>query len=296
MKHIGLFITTLFIGVILFSCEEKVQEDNTLQKERDSLLLVNTQQQKILDDMTSTMASISMSLDTIAKHESMIIRRVDETGKPLSKKDLKEKIAALSEYISNQREMMSEMEKDIADGKSSIVQLKSIIAYLNTSLEQKEMEIEQLKGELESKNYSIARLNTHVSNLKDTVESVRQENEEQRLQMERESAQHESALNEVFYIIGTKDQLIANGILTQTGAIFKKSKINFASIDKTVLNKGDKRVLKTIIINGKSPKILNEEPKGSYTLEKGSSTSTLTILDAEKFWSTNNRILVIQVK
>lgn len=295
MKYLYSLVAVCAISFSIVSCGNKSQDNSAWEKERDSLQSVNAQQQMILDDMTSTMADISMSLDTIAMHESMIIRRVDEEGNPLSKKGLKSKLNTLAEIIKNQREKMAEMEKAMTEGKSSVTQLKSIIAYLNASLEQKEAEIQQLKAEVDSKNFSIARLNTHVSSLRDTVASVRQENEEQRQQMERQNAQHETALNEVYYIVGTKDKLLSYGVISKSG-LFKKSKINFSSIDKSVLTKGDKRTLKRISINGKSPKILSDAPDGSYTLDKGTSSSTLTITDSDKFWSANNKILVIQVK
>jgi len=297
MKHLYSLVIICGISFSILSCGNKPQDSSksAWERERDSLQSVNAQQQMILDDMTTTMAEISMSLDTIAMHESMIVRRVDEEGNPLSKNGLKSKLNTLAEIIKNQREKMAEMEKAMAEGKSSITQLKSIIAYLNASLEQKEAEIQQLKAEVDSKNFSIARLNTHVSSLRDTVASVRQENEEQRLQMERQTAQHETAMNEVYYIIGTKEKLLNYGVLSKSG-LFKKSKVNFSSIDKSVLTKGDKRNLKKIFINGKSPKILSGAPNGSYSLDKGESSSTLNILDAEKFWSANNKILVIQVK
>ena len=297
MKYLYSLVAICAISFSIASCGNKTQDSgkSAWERELDSLQSVNAQQQMILDDMTTTMADISMSLDTIAMHESMIIRRVDEEGNPLSKKGLKSKLNTLAEIIKNQREKMAEMEKAMSEGKSSVTQLKSIIAYLNASLEQKEAEIQQLKAEVDSKNFSIARLNTHVSSLRDTVASVRQENEEQRQQMERQTAQHETAMNEVYYIIGTKDKLLNYGVLSKSG-LFKKSKVNFSSIDKSVLIKGDKRNLKKININGKSPKMLSDAPNGSYSLDKGEASSTLTILDAEKFWSANNKILVIQVK
>lgn len=297
MKYLSSLVAICAISFSIASCGNKTQDSgkSAWERERDSLQSVNAQQQMILDDMTTTMADISMSLDTIAMHESMIIRRVDEEGNPLSKKGLKSKLNTLADIIKNQREKMAEMEKAMAEGKSSVTQLKSIIAYLNASLEQKEAEIQQLKAEVDSKNFSIARLNTHVSSLRDTVASVRQENEEQRQQMERQAAQHETAMNEVYYIIGTKDKLLNYGILSKSG-LFKKLKVNFSSIDKSVLTKGDKRNLKKININGKSPKMLSDAPKESYALDNGASSSTLTILDADKFWSANNKILVIQVK
>lgn len=288
MKKLYFLLAVVAISFSIMSCGNEPQVNNALEKERDSLLSVNAQQQMILDDMTTTMANISMSLDTIAMHEGMIIRRVDEEGNPLSKKGLKSKLNTLAEIIKNQREKMIEMEKAMAEGKSSVVQLKSIIAYLNASLEQKEAEIQQLKAEVDSKNFSIAKLNTHVSSLRDTVASVRQI-------IERQNAQHETAINEVYYVIGTKESLRNYGVLSKSG-LFKKAKVNFSSINKSVLTKGDKRTLNKITINGKAPKILSDAPNGSYSLDKGTSSSVLTITDPEKFWSANNKILVIQVK
>ena len=294
MKHFNL-LAIIAIFLFVASCGISGQMNDDQQDALDSLLAVNAQQQMILDDMTAKTAEITMCLDTIAMYENMIVNRVDEEGNPLSRRGLREKLNTLSEIIKTQRERMAAMEESMAEGESSVVQLKSIIAYLNTSLEEKEAEIQQLKLELESKNINISQLNIHVTNLRDTVASVRQENNEQRQHLEEQNAQHELAINEVFYIIGTKEKLISNGVLSKSG-MFRKSKINYDSIDKSVLTKADKRTLREIRIVGASPKILSDEPKGSYSIEKGASSSTLVILDADKFWSANNKILVVLVK
>lgn len=285
----------LAFGAIFFTMSSCGDSNvKSVQTERDSLKTITLQQQTILDDMTSAMAGISKSLDSIALHEKMIINGVDEAGVPLNKKNLKSRLETLSELVKVQRSKLGAMEKSLGYDNPAVKELQSIISYINTSLEQKEEEIEKIKAEVDSKDFSIARLNSRVSTLNNTVASVQQENEEQREQMKQQSAQYQASINEVFYVIGTKDQLVEKGILSQSGAIFSKSTINFASINKSALTKADKRTLKTIKINGKSPKILSEEPKGSYTLDKDK--NVLTINDSEKFWSTNNKILVIQVK
>ena len=287
--------TILAIGAMFFTMFSCGNESNkTVENERDSLKTITAQQQTILDDMTSAMASISKSLDSIALQEKMIINGVDESGIPLSKKNLKSRLETLSEIVKGQRSKLGAMEKSLGHDNPAVKELQSIISYINTSLEQKEVEIEKIKAEVDSKDFSIARLNSRVTTLNNTVASVQQENEEQREQMKQQSAQYQASINEVFYVIGTKDDLIDNGILEQSGTLFQKVAINFAAINKSFLTKADKRTLKTIKINGKSPKILSEEPKGSYTLDK--EKNILTITDSEKFWSTNNTILVIQVK
>lgn len=120
---------------LVASCGGSNNQTSSVEKERDSLLSVNSQQQMILDNMTSTMAEISMSLDSIAIQERMIIRGVDELGNPLNKKNLKSKLSSLSEIIKNQREKMASMEATMKADNTAMGQLKNIIAYLNASLE-----------------------------------------------------------------------------------------------------------------------------------------------------------------
>ena len=292
MKHSFQFLVIGVVFLTMFSCGN--ESSKTVESERDSLKTITAQQQTILDDMTSAMASISKSLDSIALQEKMIINGVDEAGVPLSKKNLKSRLETLSEIVKGQRSKLGAMEKSLGHDNPAVKELQSIISYINTSLEQKEDEIEKIKAEVDSKDFSIASLNSRVSSLNKTVASVQQENEAQREQMKQQNAQYQASINEVFYVIGTKDQLVESGVLSSSGALFSKATINFASINKSALTKADKRTLKTIKINGKSPKILSEEPKGSYTLDKDK--NVLTITDVEKFWSTNNKILVIQVK
>lgn len=292
MKHLFSLIAAGIALLAMTSCGG--ESTTSLANERDSLKSINQQQQLILNDMTSTMANIAKSLDSIAVHEKMIVSGVDEEGVPLSKKNLKSRLETLSEIVKNQRAKLGALEKTMGSDNPAVKQLQSIISYINTSLEQKEDEIDRIKAEVDSKDFSIARLNSRVSTLNNTVASVQQENEAQREQLKQQSAQYQASINEVYYIIGTKDQLVSKGVLSQSGALFSKATINFASINKSALTKADKRTLKTIKINGKSPKILSEEPKDSYDLDKDK--NVLTIKDSEKFWSTNNKILVIQVK
>ena len=147
---------------LVASCGSKNDSTSSIEKERDSLLTVNSQQQMILDNMTSTMAEISMSLDSIAIQEQMIIRGVDELGNPLNKKNLKSKLISLSEIIKNQREKMASMEATMKADKTAMGQLKNIIAYLNASLEQKDLEIQKLRSEIDSKNFNISQERSYL--------------------------------------------------------------------------------------------------------------------------------------
>lgn len=261
--------------------------------ERDSLNRVNTQQQAVLDNMTAAMAEIAFCLDTIAVHERVIITGIDEEGNRLSRKGIRNRLDILAQVIQEQRERLGSLEEKFSQNAAQIGQLHSIIEFLETSLSQKDAEVDRLKAEVNVKNFNVAVLEEKVSLMSDTITAERTTNSEQRQQIAHQDAQ----LNEVYYVIGTDDQLVSKGILKKEGKIFKKKKVDYSNINKSSLTKGDIRTLKSINVRGKSPKILSEVPKGSYSLDKISADNyTLRITNPSSFWSANNRILIIQVK
>ena len=290
---IAISIATISIASVT-SCGSK---DNTAEgswkQERDSLARVNSQQQAVLDQMTAAMAEIAFCLDTIAVHERVIVTGIDEEGNRLSRKSIRNRLEILAQVISEQKEKLGALEEKFSNSTMQIGKLHSIIEFLENSLAQKDAEVERLKGEVNTGNYHVAILEEKVSNMNDTIVHERAVNSEQKQQI----AQQDAQLNEVYYIIGTEEQLISKGILSKEGKIIKKKKVNFSNINKSSLTKGDIRTLKSISIRGKSPKILSDVPKGSYSLDKNSNDmSTLHITNPTSFWSANNRILIIQVK
>lgn len=284
MKKISMMLC-LAIGLLTAACQGgKIEK---LEQQRDSLLQANADQEAILVGLSETMGEVSMNLDSLTRQERILISGVDETGNPMTKEGMKARLDAIQNLLKDQREKMKELEKKLGSQSAEVKRLQGVITFLNQQLEEKTAQIEQLQQELESKNYDISQLETRVAGLSDTVKTVLDENAQQREQLSKQDA----AMNEVYYIIGTKKRLTDLGIISKSG-LFSKAKVSFSSIDKSILTKADIRTLRTITINGKSPKLLSEVPNGSWTFDG----TTLTITDPTAFWSANNRILVIQVK
>ncbi len=296
MKKLLLLLTIpAVLSSAITSCggDAPVATEDPWTHERDSLKRINTQQQAVLDNMTAAMAEIAFCLDTIAAHEKVIITGIDEEGNRLSRKGIRSRLEVLAKVIREQREKLGALEEKFSHNAAQIGQLHRIIEFLETSLSQKDAEVDRLKAEVNAKNFNVAVLEERVSLMSDTIAAERTTNTEQKQQIAHQDAQ----LNEVYYVVGTDDQLVARGILKKEGKIFKKKKVDFSGINKSALTKGDIRTLKTINVRGKSPKILSDVPKGSYSLDKVSDDNyTLRITNPSTFWSANNRILIIQVK
>lgn len=292
-KILSILSVLAILSSAISSCNgNKAAEEQWIQ-ERDSLNRVNTQQREVLDNMTAAMAEIAFCLDTIAAHEKVIILGIDEEGNRLSRRGIRNRLDILAQVIREQKEKLGTLEERFSRNAVRMGQLHSIIEFLENSLSQKDAEVDRLKAEVSAKNFNVAVLEEKVSLLSDTITIERATNSEQKQQIAHQDAQ----LNEVYYIIGTDDQLLTMGILRKDGKIFKKKKVDFFNIKKSSLTKGDIRTLKTINVRGKSPKMLSDVPKGSYSLDKISDDNyTLRITNPSSFWSANNRILIIQVK
>lgn len=298
MKQTRLFLGLFLMTGLVFSCNDGKMIER-LQQQNDSLTQVSTQQQDIIDGLSSTMEEITSSLDTIASSERQILSGVDERGVPLTKRNMRAKLEALSNLIKEQHAKLDSLGKALDGSNATVAKLRGVINLLNKSLDEKTRELDSLRTEITYKDINIVNLGTEVANLTDTMKSVRSENASQKqtiASQKQNIGEQDAALHEVYYVIGSKDELVSAGVVVKQGGLFKKKKVNFSGMNKSGLKKSDIRTLKHIDIPSKNPKILGEVPESSYTLTRGASSCTLDIVDAEKFWSSNNRVLVIQTK
>lgn len=292
------------LGLILMagmglSCSNDGKIIERLQQQNDSLTQVSTQQQDVIDGLASTMEEITLSIDTIASQERAVLTGRDERGVPLTKRNMKAKLEALSSLIRDQHSRLDSLNKALEGSNSNVARLRNIVNMLTKSLDERTRELDSLRTVLAYKEIDINKLGMQVANLTDTVNIVKTENASQQQTIARQEqsiSEQDMQLHEVYYIIGTKDELVAAGVVTRQGGLFKKNKVNFAGMDKSLLKKGDIRKLKSVTIPSKNFKILGDVPKLSYSLTRGETASSLTINDPGKFWSSNNRVLVIQVK
>ena len=72
----------------------------------------------------------------------------------------------------------------------------------------------------------------------------------------------------------------------------RKSKLDISTIDKIRFKTIDIRVTTEISLNSGNPKILTQMPDDSYSIEKKGKTSTLRIINPDKFWSISKYLII----
>jgi hypothetical protein len=213
--------------------------------------------------------------------------------------------------------------RDREERKATLARIQQVIARLNES------EAKLTAAETRAKNarFKNARLLAQIATYKQTIEDLkiaaeqqRAENEAQRSQIallagqvdtlgkERNSLRGSVAnlisyKNTVYYAIGTKDELIKDGVVTKEGSkflIFGGTRLEparnlnpaaFTAIDKTqtlsiALPRIDKKYK---IVSRQSPEFLS----GDVT-QKGEVKGVVEIVAPEEFWSPSKYLILVQ--
>jgi hypothetical protein len=218
-------------------------------------------------------------------------------------------------------------QQDREDRKATLVHIQQVISRLNES------ETKLIATENRVKNAKVrnARLLAQITTYKQTIEDLRTAAEQQRAEHEaiiadqrnqitslsgqvdelnvqtaslRDTVGHLTAYkNRVYYAVGTKDELLRNGVVTREGSKFlffggtrleparKPNLEAFTLIDKTQtlsipLPRSDKTYK---IVSRQSPEFLAGEVS-----ETGEVKGTLEIASPEEFWSASKFLIVVQ--
>ncbi len=218
-------------------------------------------------------------------------------------------------------------QQDREERKATLERIQQVIARLNES------EAKLIATENRAKNAKIrnARLLAQIATYKQTVEDLKTAAEQQRSEQEaviadqrnqiaslsgqvdelnvrtaslRDTVVHLTAYkNRVYYAIGTKDELLRNGVVTKEGSKFlifggtrlepaRKPNLDaFTMIDKTQtvsipLPRTDKRYK---IVSRQNPEFLD----GNVT-EKGEIQGVVEIAVPEEFWSASKYLILLQ--
>lgn len=270
----------LLFALIASSCSN----GNTKQEESnaDSTVVVETLENNEVNQMMDLINSVSACLDSVQVQEKIIFSQLEGT----QKEKLMTQLASFKDLLARKQAQIDELtakNKSLSSStKTTIKNLQSMIEYLNDQLADKCARIEQMEELMQKKDVKIDELRYNVSTLTSESEYLKDQNYEQ-----------DKELNSRYYCVASKDELKQKGLLK--GGFMKKTKVDNNNVDKSLFKRVDGRYFKSLQIESKNPKILTGNPEASYTLVKNDDgTTTLNIIDEEKFWAVSNFLIIQQ--
>ena len=257
-------------------------DSSQLQQTIDSLRQVNQQQQNSLQEMTTFVSTLSDGMNAIAYQENMIFSNSGNEGTSLDKEQLKSHLETLANTLTEQRSKIKALSDSLKARGADMTKMQGLIDNLTRQLEEKDKVIAQLRQDVEQKNFSIADLQKKLN----VAMAGSAQFEQRAAKAEKELA----TITTAYVLMGTKDALLDGGYID------KRKHVQTETMPKGDFTKVNIYQFTELDIPSRSPKLLTDHPRKSYSIEKvDKENRKLVISNPQLFWS-SSRYLIIQVK
>jgi cell division protein FtsB len=272
---------TLIALLLLTACGGKT-DTSALEQTIDSLRQANQQQQNSLQEMTTFVTTMSDGMNAIAQQENMIFNNGGNEGTSLDKEQLKSHLETLANTLTEQRSKIKALTDSLKARGADLSKMQGLIDNLTRQLEEKDKVIAQLRQDVEQKNFSIADLQKKLN----VAMAGSAKYEQRAAKAEKELATITSA----YVLMGTKEALLDGGYID------KRKHVQTETMPKGDFTKVNIYQFTELDIPTRSPKLLTDHPRKSYSIEKiDKENRKLVITNPQLFWS-SSRYLIIQVK
>ena len=272
---------TLITLLLLTGCGGKT-DTSALEQTIDSLRQANQQQQNSLQEMTTFVTTMSDGMNAIAQQENMIFNNGGNEGTSLDKEQLKSHLETLANTLTEQRSKIKALTDSLKARGADLSKMQGLIDNLTRQLEEKDKVIAQLRQDVEQKNFSIADLQKKLN----VAMAGSAKYEQRAAKAEKELATITSA----YVLMGTKEALLDGGYID------KRKHVQTETMPKGDFTKVNIYQFTELDIPTRSPKLLTDHPRKSYSIEKiDKENRKLVITNPQLFWS-SSRYLIIQVK
>jgi hypothetical protein len=295
MKYAGL---VLILAVATVGCTSRANltkalaESKAAEAQKDSLLTEVLETTQFVSDLNSELAKAKVAALEIGEDRGVPGAQQDKAERQATLGKIRQVIDRLNESEAK----LTETEKRVKNAKIQNARLLAQIATYKQTIEDLKTAAEQQRAETEA---IIADQRNQIASLNGRVDT---------LSLEKgwliDTVAHLTAYkNRVYYAVGTKDELIKNGVVTKEGSKFlffggtrlepaRRPNLDaFTMIDKTQtlsipLPRTDKKYK---IVSRQSPDFL----AGDIS-EKGEVKGVLEIGSPEEFWSASKYLILVQ--
>lgn len=242
------------------------------------------------DSMFSVLYDVTTGLEQISRLEHLLDAQVNAEN-PSARHDIEAQMIAIQKGLIERRKRIEELEAKLGEKAGESSKLRNQLNALRSQIDNQAATVADLTERLNAAHIRITVLTDSVSELQANVDTISAE----KAKIEEERNQAISDLYAVYYVIGTSKELKDHGFVSG-GGFLRKEKVLDGEFDRNYMTRADRRSLTSIPTDAPKANVKTNQPKDSYTLERGASGNiTLVITDAERFWAASN-LLVIEVK
>jgi len=284
-----------FLSLITISCVSNSETVSEESRRIDSLQSVLSSK----DQAINSLEFQKLNDDSIVNLYALYIQKIKDNINEINKQEL---------IINNKKNNPDFIEKDTTDIIKSIIILskklqenESMILALNNAVKLEKDKNSQFVSKVTDLREEIAQSNREVYYLKEELNSMNASFEaifkKYNLQNKKISDLNQK-LNEVAYVIGSKSELLDNGVLTKSGGLIgigKTRKLN-SDLNTDYFTYVSKYKFQNIPLGYKTVRLMTAHPTNSYRLSTSNEIiDSLIIINQDDFWR-NSKFLVVEVK
>ena len=284
MKKIALLAVA---ALVLFSCVSKKSADR-VEAERDELAREVAVKDSLIDDVFTSLNSISENLYAITTRENIVTSNVSGEIGVDQKTRISEDIAAIDLLLQENRATIQRL-KNSTEGlrraNARIQELERLVENMTVQVAQKDADLASLRERLAALDIEGETLTQQVNTL--SVDKAG---------LEATVALQTDALNEVYYIVGEDKELIDAGVVYKSGIFGRTMKV-VNNYDLGKFTRVDRTGVDEIFVGHRKVTIVTTHPEGSYELVEGERglVESIRIRDKARFWE-SSKILVVSYK
>jgi hypothetical protein len=262
-------------------------------KSNKELIKSNEELQKLYEHSTATIGEIQSSLESLDQDLSGQLFTQSELpgGTPADRRErLISSIANMRTQIEADKKKIAALEAQLANSRTQLKGVQEIVARLRASIEDKEKIMDELQARMGILNETIEEERRNAQ-----MEIAAREQSIQERDQALEQAEYNA--NFVYYVIGTRKQLMEQGIIDRKGGILGIGRVT--TVNKTIDT--DKFTEINLLDNNqisfpatkKGYSILSNHVATTYEVEKAEDEFVLTVTDPQNF--RKQKFLVIEL-
>jgi len=255
---------------------------NANGKSKD-IMKSNEELKKLYETSTSTINEIQSSLESLEQDLSGQLftqKEIPGTSPEERRTKIISSIANMRDQIEADKKKIATLEKQLATSKSQLKGVQEIVNKLKASISDKEKIMDELQQRL-------GILNETLETERRTSAEEIQKREMTITEKEQQITQQSIEANTIYYVSGTRKELMSKGIMDRKGGLLGIGKVSTVKqnipVDQfTSMNLLENQQI-TFPVTKKGYSILTSHPATSYKVEKQGDQNVLTILDATSF-------------
>jgi len=238
---------------------------------------------KLYETSTSTINEIQSSLESLEQDLSGQLftqKEIPGTSPEERRNKIINSIANMRDQIEADKKKITTLEKQLATSKSQLKGVQEIVNKLKNSISEKEQIMDELQQRLGILNETLE------TERRSSAEEI-QKREMTITEKEQQITQQSIEANTIYYVSGTRKELMSKGIMDRKGGLLGIGKVstvkqNIPVEQFTTINLLENQQI-TFPATKKGYSILTNHPATSYKVEKEGDQNVLTILDATSF-------------